>query len=68
MAKASGIPTTDRAFLKVALENVAPRKCISAKDAHVGSVTSVYGRLAKAGEYWAIVLTSKHMPLQVLGM
>jgi hypothetical protein len=48
MAEACGVPTTDRAFLKMALEDITSRKRVSAKDAHVRSITGVCGRLAAA--------------------
>lgn len=41
MAGPGGVSTADRAFLEVALEDIAPRKRIAAENAHVWAVASV---------------------------
>ena len=47
MAEASGISATNRAFLKVSLEDITSGKCVPAQDAHVGSIAGIYGLLAE---------------------
>jgi len=49
MAGTSGITATNRAFLEMALENITSRKCISAENAHVWAVSSVYTVLDNTG-------------------
>jgi hypothetical protein len=75
MAEASRVSTTDRAFLEMAFKDIAPRKGVSAKNAHVRSITGVYGQVSsgskkirKKKKKKKFGLTSQHMPLQVLGM
>ena len=41
MAGPGGVSTADRAFLEVALEDIASRKRIAAENAHVWAVASV---------------------------
>jgi hypothetical protein len=46
MTKPRRIPTTDRAFLEMTLQNITARECVTAKYAHVWTVTSMSEQMA----------------------
>ena len=68
MASTGWITTTNGAFLEMAFQNVASREGITAKYAHVRSISGICSRLDLLDTGKLLKLTSKKMALQVFRM